>query len=370
MLKRFFKKFSNKLPTRLKVGLMMFVGSCIIYMLRSNFSIILIAMTENEYNWSNHDQNLLLSGYFYGYLLPNLCGGFVAERYGGKIVIFIVLFLSSIITALSPLTANDNFWYLFAARVTLGFLGVSENFLKSIQSLKFLSLKLQGFYFCTCHNLISRWAPPNEKGMFVASLFGSSLGTAFTFPLMGFITDNYSWESAFYVTAIITLITSLLWFHFVADSPDKHISISHAERNLIEESLELNVISRKEFPPVSEMFKSKPFYALLWLHFSDVWGIYFILTSAPMFLSQVLKYELKDVGLISSLPYIIRMASAIIFGGIGDFIWSKKLMTVTGIRKLFCIFCEQDLQRCSKMTIFNLFSSCHSWNYPFRFLLH
>lgn len=128
MVKRVFKRFSHKLPTRLKIAVMMFVGSCISYMLRSNFSIILIAMTKSEFNWSNHDQNLLLSGYFYGYLLPNLCGGFVAERYGGKIVIFVVLFLSSIITALSPLTANDNFWYLFAARVTLGFLGVSEKF--------------------------------------------------------------------------------------------------------------------------------------------------------------------------------------------------------------------------------------------------
>lgn len=156
---------------------------------------------------------------------------------------------------------------------------------------------------------------------------------------MGFIIEVFNWQSAFYVTAIITFITSLLWFHIVADSPDKHHSISHAERNLIDESsAELSV--RKEFPPVSEMFKSKPFYALLLLHFSDAWGVYFILTSAPMFMSQVLKFDLKDVGMLSSLPYIIRMISAILFGGIGDLLWSKKLISTTGIRKVFCIFCE------------------------------
>lgn len=142
MLKRFSKKFTNSLPTRFKIGLMMFIGSCIVYMLRSNFSIILIAMTKSEFNWSNHEQNFLLSGYFYGYLLPNLCGGLVAERYGGKIVIFVVLFLSSIITALSPLTASDNIWFLFAARVTLGFLGVSEEFSDKILLKTFL-----GFLF-------------------------------------------------------------------------------------------------------------------------------------------------------------------------------------------------------------------------------
>lgn len=157
---------------------------------------------------------------------------------------------------------------------------------------------------------------------------------------MSFIIEHFGWKSGFYITAIITFITSLLWLHIVADSPEKHSSISHAERNLIEESVELNVISRKEFPPVSEMFKSKPFYALLLLQFSDTWGVYFILTSAPMFLSHVLKYNLKDVGLLSSLPYIIRMISAIIFGRIGDLLWSKKLMSTTAIRKVFCIFCE------------------------------
>lgn len=122
--KKFLKNFPPKLPTRLKIGFMIFFGSCVSYMLRSNFSIILIAMTKSEFKWSNHDQNFLLSGYFFGYLLPNLCGGLVADKYGGKIVIFVVLFLSSIITALSPLTASDNFWFLFVARLALGLLGV------------------------------------------------------------------------------------------------------------------------------------------------------------------------------------------------------------------------------------------------------
>jgi MFS family permease len=102
-------------------------------------------MTKDDFKWSNHDQNLLLSGYFYGYLLPNLCGGFVAERYGGKIVIFLVLFLSSITTALSPLTANDNFWYLFVARVILGFLGVSDQLLLRMTLKIFFTVGISNF---------------------------------------------------------------------------------------------------------------------------------------------------------------------------------------------------------------------------------
>lgn len=112
------------IPTRLKIGFMLFSGSFMIFMLRSNFSIIIIAM-KDTYRWSNYEQNLLLSAYFCGYVGPNLIAGMLAERFGGKILIFVVFLLSSIITALSPLTASDNFEYMFWARLLLGVCGVS-----------------------------------------------------------------------------------------------------------------------------------------------------------------------------------------------------------------------------------------------------
>lgn len=113
------------IPTRFKIGVMLFSGSFMIFMLRSNFSIIIIAM-KDTYRWSNYEQNLLLSAYFCGYVGPNLIAGMLAERFGGRILIFVVFLLSSIITALSPFTASDDFNHLFWARVMLGVCGVSS----------------------------------------------------------------------------------------------------------------------------------------------------------------------------------------------------------------------------------------------------
>lgn len=123
---------------------MLFMASFVSYMLRVNFSIIIIAMTstnatekfignlseigsvgvDDRFNWSKKDQGLLLAAYFYGYIFPNLLGGFLSEKFGGRKVIFLGLFLSSIITGLTPFTANDNFVFTFAARLLLGILGV------------------------------------------------------------------------------------------------------------------------------------------------------------------------------------------------------------------------------------------------------
>lgn len=92
---------------RLNVGVMLFMASFTSYMLRVNFSIIIIAMTKkadtgmseklmmNEtidgdvhdtFNWSKADQGLLLSAYFYGYIFPNLLGGVLSEKVNQSLV--------------------------------------------------------------------------------------------------------------------------------------------------------------------------------------------------------------------------------------------------------------------------------------------
>jgi hypothetical protein len=59
--------------------------------------------------------------------VTSLVGGVLSERYGGTHVIGIATLLSGIITAVSPMLANDVVWYIFATRFLLGVMGVSVN---------------------------------------------------------------------------------------------------------------------------------------------------------------------------------------------------------------------------------------------------
>lgn len=56
--------------------------------------------------------------------MTSLIGGMMAERWGGRHVVGISLFLSGLLTGLSPLMARESFWPIFAARFALGVLGV------------------------------------------------------------------------------------------------------------------------------------------------------------------------------------------------------------------------------------------------------
>jgi MFS transporter, ACS family, solute carrier family 17 (sodium-dependent inorganic phosphate cotransporter), other len=182
-----------------------------------------------------------------------------------------------------------------------------------------------------------------EKGKFVSALLGGTLGTVVTFPLTGYIIEKFGWRYGFYGAAAFALFISLLWLYFVADSPANHPRITKKEKDIIEKSIGSTVSSdskKSSWPPMKQMLLSPEFYSLLVLHFGSVWGLFFLVTAAPKFMSEVLKFKLTEAGILSSLPYLLRLIFGFVFGSIGDRIRHKNVLSVTTIRKSFCVFCK------------------------------
>lgn len=77
-----------------------------------------------HFDWNHKAQSSILGAYFWGYLVTPLLAGPLSEKFGGKNVIGVCIFLSSIVTFITPFLASNNFWPIFAARFVLGVLGV------------------------------------------------------------------------------------------------------------------------------------------------------------------------------------------------------------------------------------------------------
>lgn len=200
----------------------------------------------------------------------------------------------------------------------------------------------QGFLYPACHNIISKWSPFEEKGKFVSALLGGVFGTVVTWPMTGYIVEKFGWRFGFYVPAAFSLIIACLWYYSVSDSPATHPRITKPEKDLIEKSLGSAVTSGKKssWPPMKQMLLSPQFYALMVLHFGSTWGLFFLITAAPKFMSEVLKFNLTEAGILSSLPYLFRLIFGFVFGSIGDRIRHHNWLGVTAIRKTFCFFCK------------------------------
>lgn len=194
--------------------------------------------------------------------------------------------------------------------------------------------------FPALHNLIAKWAPPDEKGKFVAALLGGALGTVVTWPVASLLMEALGWHSVFYATAAFTLIMGIVWFGLVSDTPANHPRISDAEREHIEKSLG-DVISKENVqPPYFKIMTSLPFLALLLLHYGNIWGLYFLLNEAPTFMKDVLKFDLTKAGFLASLPSLARLVLGFGFGSLGDALRRNNVMSLTFMRKFFCIFCR------------------------------
>lgn len=75
-------------------------------------------------NWDPAQQGLLLGCYYYGYIFSGIPGGYLANRFGVKLIMGVPMFLASIITLFTPTLAHASFPVLVASRIMLGLLQV------------------------------------------------------------------------------------------------------------------------------------------------------------------------------------------------------------------------------------------------------
>lgn len=165
-----------------------------------------------------------------------------------------------------------------------------------------------------------------------------------TWAMLGILTENYGWEIGFYVTSIFAFIFIGMWYYFVADSPEVHPRISIEEKRMIKESLGENLTAHKKLPPARKLITSIPLIALTILHYGSLWGLYFLQTAAPRFMTDALNFNLSNAGYLSSLPPLARVIAGFGFGAIGDFLRRKQILNITIIRKSFCLFCELNFE--------------------------
>lgn len=82
----------------------------------------------------------------------------------------------------------------------------------------------------------------------------------------------FGWESIFYASAVSNLLVGLLWYFLVAESPEKHATISEKERCFIIETRRSKKIDSDHEIPVLSIFTSPPVLAMVVANLTSNWG--------------------------------------------------------------------------------------------------
>uniref|UniRef100_A0A8V0XBP6 Sialin n=1 Tax=Gallus gallus TaxID=9031 RepID=A0A8V0XBP6_CHICK len=331
---------------RYNLALLAFFGFFLLYALRVNLSVALVDMVEpntslaknttsnvcpehsstinvprnttgKKYSWDADTQGWILGSFFYGYIITQIPGGYLASKIGGKLLLGFGIFGTSVFTLLTPLAADLGVGYLIAVRALEG-LG-------------------EGVTFPAMHSMWSSWAPPLERSKLLSiSYAGAQLGTVVSLPLSGLICYYMNWVYVFYIFGALGVLWFFFWMWLVSDKPETHKSISRIEREYILSSLKDQLSTQKSVPwrPILE---SLPLWAIVVAHFSYNWTFYTLLTLLPTYMKEILRFDAQENGFLSALPYFGCWLCIILSGQIADHLREKQNFSTVCVRKCFTL---------------------------------
>ncbi|KAJ0176882.1 hypothetical protein K1T71_008061 [Dendrolimus kikuchii] len=313
-------KTSSKLGIRHVQTVMLFLAMVLTFSMRVNMSMAIVAMTDstsaNSFDWSVQTQSVILSSFFWGYVVLQIPGGELAAKFGGMILITLCVAINSAVSLLIPIGGHYGGWQLICA-------------CRVIQGLS------QGFLFPSVHNLLGKWVPLEEKSRLGTMVYGGAqLGTALQLVVSGFIAEYWGWPAIFYVNGALGAIWTAAYIFLGSDSPQNSRMISKDERFYIQNSLGQIGEQKKLKTPWGAIWTSLPFISLIVVHCGQNWGFWTLMTEMPSYMKLVLGVDIKSNGVLSALPYLAMYLLSFPLGFISDYILKKKWLSITMSRKI------------------------------------
>nr|KAG5687655.1 hypothetical protein BaRGS_027547 [Batillaria attramentaria] len=268
---------------------------------------------DGEFAWPKETQGLILGSFFWGYMTTQILGGWLSARFGGKRVYGWFMCSCAICTLLMPVAARTDYRFLL--------------------TLRFLAGVGQGVTFPAMNVLWANWAPPLENSKLGGLAYsGSQVGNVITFPLAGLLCEygfDGGWPSIFYVLGVLGLLWFVGWTFIVFDSPAEHPRISPEERDYITTSLKGKMAATRganSRVPWCTLLKSPAVWGIIITHTCSNFGTYTFLTNIPTYMKEVLHFDIKQNGLLSSLPYIGFWLSIVVSGQLADIVRSHGML--------------------------------------------
>lgn len=338
------------LGARHVVTFMLFLGMANAYVMRTNMSVAIVAMVnhtaigilggghhellddecaaqpnstnnheeeaDGDFIWNTDLQAYILSSFFYGYVVTQIPFGILAKRYGSLWFLGVGMLINSVFGLLVPIAADHGFPWLIGVRFIQG-LG-------------------EGPIVPCTHALLAKWIPPNERSRMGAFVYaGAQFGTVISMPLSGLLAaSDLKWPSIFYVFGAIGAVWSVAFLIICHEDPEKHPRIDAEEKKYILSSLWGSAGVSSPPIPWKSIITSLPFWAILIAHMGHNYGYETLMTELPTFMKQVLRFNIKDNGILSALPYLAMWIFSMAISHVADWMLSTNRFSHTSVRKI------------------------------------
>ena len=250
-----------------------------------------------ELGLSHTQIGFVFSAFAYPYLIFQIIGGWVGDRFGPRRTLAVCAVIWAGATVMTGLAGG--FTSLILARLLLG-LG-------------------EGATFPTATRAMSNWMPADKRGLAQGTTHAASrIGNAVAPPLIVWMMVATSWRGAFIITGIISFMWAMVWIWYFRDDPRQHAQITSEETATL--SSYSGIKERLPVPWRSLLARMAPVTAVYFCYGWVLW----------LFLGWIPQYFLHNYHM--QLGKSALFASGVFFAGvIGD--WLGGILTDRLLRK-------------------------------------
>jgi sugar phosphate permease len=263
---------------------------CLMYLItyldRVNISTAAPVISK-EFGFDRITMGAIFSAFVWAYALFQVPGGWLADRFGARNVLTIIVGYWSAMTAATAMATG-----------AVSFIAV-----------RFLFGMGEAGAFPSATRAMQLWYPREERGLVQGLTHSASrLGAAIAPPLVVLIITTLSWRWVFYFSGMIGIVWAIWWYLAYRDLPEEHGLVNRAELTRIRgvgddgEINEAHVERKAASVPWGTLIRSPNMWAIMCAYFTYVYCLYIFLTWLPSYLVDARHFTLLKVGIFASLP--------------------------------------------------------------------
>jgi len=240
---------------------------------------------------------LIFSAFAYPYLLFQIGGGWIADRFGPRLALTICGIIWASATIMTGFV--HGLVMMFVARVVLGF--------------------GEGATFPTATRAMSYWMPKAKRGYAqgITHAF-SRLGNAATPWLVATLIATISWRGSFIVVGIISLFWAALWAFYFRNDPSQHSAITREEIAMLPPYAATRSEVRVPWTRLGR--RMSPVIAV---YFCYGWTLWLFLSWIPSFFKNEYHLDLQNSALFASGVFFSGVVGDTLGGIVSDRLFEK-----------------------------------------------
>ena len=307
------------------IVVMLFIVTSFNYGDRATISIAGSAMSK-EIGLDAVGMGYIFSAFSWAYVIGQIPGGWLLDRFGSKRVYFWSIFTWSLFTLLQ------------------GFVDVFQGsaIVISLFALRFMVGLCESPSFPGNSRIVAAWFPAQERGTAVA-IFNSAqyFATVIFAPIMGWLVHAVGWAHVFWFMGGFGILISFLWLKVIHD-PKDHPSMNQAELDYIEAGgalINMDAAANKAKVPgkekwfqIKQLLTSRMMMGVYLGQYCINALTYFFITWFPVYLVQARGMSILKAGFVASVPAICGFVGGVLGGVISDYLM-RRTQNLTLARK-------------------------------------